>query len=93
MTKAVDPGQATRPRRIHVINDTPEILDVFRMMLEDEGGIVTTDRFTPELCAKLTHLKAVNPDLPILGLIVNGEAIGWQLLQLLKMDRETPRFR
>jgi CheY-like chemotaxis protein len=89
MTKASDPGPAARPRRIHVINDTPEILDVFRMMLEDEGYIVTTDRFTPELGPKLTHLKTVNPDLLIVDLIVNGEAIGWQLLQLLKMDRET----
>jgi CheY-like chemotaxis protein len=76
-------------RRIHVINDTPEILDVFRMMLEDEGYGVTTDRFTTELAPKIAHVRETKPDLLILDLIVNGEALGWQLLQLLKMDRET----
>jgi CheY-like chemotaxis protein len=89
MTKTASEAAVTRPRRIHVINDTPEILDVFRMLLEDEGYIVTTDRFTPELGPKMEHIRAVKPDLLILDLIVNGEAIGWQLLQLLKMDRET----
>ena len=88
MTKTASDVVA-RPRRIHVINDTPEILDVFRMLLEDEGYIVTTDRFTPELGPKLEHVKSINPDLLILDLIVNGEAIGWQFLQLLKMDRAT----
>lgn len=78
-----------KPRHIHVINDTPEILDVFRMMLEDEGYAVTTDRFTQELSPKVAYIRSVKPDLLIIDLIVNGEALGWQLLQLLKMDRET----
>jgi CheY-like chemotaxis protein len=89
MTISASETAIARPRRIHVVNDTPEILDVFRMLLEDEGYIVTTDRFTPELGPKMEHVRAVNPDLLILDLIVNGEEIGWQLLQLLKMDRET----
>jgi CheY-like chemotaxis protein len=89
MTISASETVIARPRRIHVINDTPEILDVFRMLLEDEGYIVTTDRFTPELGQKMEHIRAVNPDLLILDLIVNGEAIGWQLLQLLKMERDT----
>lgn len=79
---------ATKQLHIHVINDTPEILDVFRMVLEDEGYRATTDRFTTELGPKVVHVRELAPDLLILDLIVNGEAAGWQLLQLLKMDRE-----
>ena len=74
---------------VHVVNDTPEILDVFRMVLEDEGYRATTDRFTTELAPKVAHIRELQPDLLILDLIVNGEAAGWQLMQLLKMDRAT----
>jgi DNA-binding response OmpR family regulator len=74
---------------VHVVNDTPEILDVFRMVLEDEGYRATTDRFTSELAPKVAHIRELQPDLLVLDLIVNGEAAGWQLLQLLKMDRAT----
>ncbi len=82
-------AQAGKQLHIHVINDTPEILDVFRMVLGDEGYRVTTDRFTTELMPKVDHIRTLTPDLLVLDLIVNGEAAGWQLLQLLKMDRET----
>lgn len=87
---ANEPSDAPRPKgHVHVINDTPEILDVFRMVFEDEGYTVTTDRFTTELAPKLAHVRELKPDLLILDLIVNGDAVGWQFLQLLKMDRET----
>ena len=77
---------------VHVINDTPEILDVFRLVLEDEGYRVTTDRFTTELAPRVAHVRELTPDLLVLDLIVNGEAAGWQLLQLLKMDRATRKI-
>ena len=35
MTISASETVIARPRRIHVINDTPEILDVFRMLKRD----------------------------------------------------------
>jgi DNA-binding response OmpR family regulator len=89
MAASAKTAQPDTKLHVHVINDTPEILDVFRMMLEDEGYRATTDRFTTELGPKVAHIRELQPDLLILDLIVNGEAAGWQLLQLLKMDRAT----
>ena len=75
---------------VYVINDTPAILDLFRELLEEEGYRVTTDSFNPmELEAKLAEIRDAGPDLVVLDFMIGGEGIGWQLLQLLRMDRET----
>lgn len=75
------------PKHIMVINDTQEILDLFRAILEDEGGYKVT------LCGMKPHMlediKAVKPDLVISDHVFGEEKIGWQLVQRLKMDRET----
>lgn len=76
-----------KPAYIYVVNDTSEILDVFRLMFEDEGYRVTTDRFTTALAPIVERIRADRPDLLVLDLLVNGDAAGWQLVQLLKMDR------
>jgi len=72
-----------------VINDTPEILDLFRELLGEAGYRVSTERFTGEADRLLTAVKELKPDLVILDYIIGGEGLGWQLLQLLKMDRAT----
>jgi CheY-like chemotaxis protein len=70
-----------------VINDTQEILDLFRAILEDEGGYQVT------LCGMKPHMiediKAARPDLVISDHVFGEEKVGWQLVQRLKMDRET----
>ncbi len=76
-------------KHILVINDTPEILDLFRQMLEEDGYRVSVDRFTVDADKKLADIKNFDPDLIILDYMIGNEAPGWQLLQLLKMDRET----
>ena len=76
-------------RHIFVINDTPALLEMFTEILEDEGYRVTTDRFAEPPETLLAEIKAQAPDLLILDLLVGGEAIGWQLLQMVKLDRET----
>ena len=68
------------PRHVLVINDTPEILDLFRDLLGDEGYRVSTDNFQAPFDQKLDDVKKLRP---------GGEGFGWQFLQLLKMDRET----
>ena len=74
------------PTRILVINDTQEILDLFRIMLEGEGYEVVLSGFPFQ---QISEVEKVNPDLIILDIIFGDEKIGWQMLQLLKMKRST----
>lgn len=78
-----------RQHHVLVINDTPQILDLFVALLGDAGYQVTPNRFTVESDALLAETKALRPDLIILDLIIGDEGLGWQFLQMLKMDRET----
>jgi DNA-binding response OmpR family regulator len=76
----------TPRRRILVVNDTPEILDLFRDILEEEGYEVVLHSYASR---DLDEIKTVRPDLIVLDFIIGGEDHGWQLLQKLQMDRET----
>lgn len=77
-------------KHIVVINDTPAILDLFTALLEDEGYKVTTDTFNAVAAGdKKDEIARLAPDLVILDFIIGGEGLGWQLLQLLRMDRTT----
>lgn len=72
-----------------VINDTPEILALFRDLLEEEGYRVTLDQFAGDVGDKIRAIDHAQPDLIVLDFIIGGEALGWQLLQALRMDRRT----
>ncbi len=72
--------------RILVINDTQEILEAFRDILEDEGYEALLYSFAVTNIADIERLK---PDLIILDYIFGTEKLGWQTLQLLKMHRST----
>jgi len=81
-----DASDIACPRHIMVVNDTQEILDLFRDLLEEEGYRVSLYSFAFQ---DLAEVKQRKPDLVILDFIIGGEAQGWQLLQKLRMDRET----
>jgi DNA-binding response OmpR family regulator len=72
---------------VMVVNDTQEILELFREILEKEAG------FRVELCSyepqMLDHVKEIEPDLIISDHVFGEEKIGWQFIQRLRMDRET----
>ncbi len=73
--------------RILVVNDTQEILELFRSFLEEEEGYEVVLAGSP-----MQHIKDVehiNPDLIILDLIFGDEKTGLQMLQMLKMQRST----
>jgi DNA-binding response OmpR family regulator len=72
--------------RILVINDTQEILEMFRMLLEDEGYEVILSSFPMQ---KIQEIEQINPQLIILDFIFGERKLGWQMLQLLKMQRST----
>jgi len=73
-------------KHILVINDTQEILDLFREILEEEGFRVSLYSSTFNDVRQITEH---NPDLVVLDLMIGGEKEGWQLLQKMKMARET----
>ncbi len=75
-----------RRHHILVVNDTQEILDLFRDILEEEGYRVSLYSYAIH---DLAEIKGISPDLIILDFIIGGEDTGWQLLQKLRMDRQT----
>lgn len=85
---------ATTPQKhLLVVNDTPAILQVFRDLFEDEGFRVTVDTFSSfDTGTKYLEIKTLCPDVIILDFLIGGEPLGWQLLQLLRMDRDTAKI-
>lgn len=72
--------------RILVINDTQELLEMFRALLEDEGYEVVLSGL-PIL--KVSEVENIRPDLIILDIVFGDNKSGWQMLQMLKMQRAT----
>ncbi len=72
--------------RILVVNDTQEILELFRMLLEEEGYDVILAGFPIQTIDEIEQIK---PDLIILDLVFGEEKTGLQMLQMLKMKRST----
>jgi CheY-like chemotaxis protein len=80
MTKAAAPK-----RRVLVVNDTQEILELFDEILSEMGFEVVLMSYAPR---ELDRVRSVEPDLIILDFLMGDrELLGWQLLQKLKMDR------
>jgi twitching motility two-component system response regulator PilH len=75
-------------KRIVVINDTKEILELFQAILGDGmGHDVVTMTYAPD---ELSRITAEKPDLVIVDFILGEqETFGWQLLQKLRMNAET----
>ena len=74
-------------KHILVVNDTEEILDLFRDILEGMGHRMTAWSFSPDDLAKVTDIQ---PDLIILDLMIGPtELQGWALLQKIRMSPPT----
>ncbi len=73
--------------RILVVNDTQEILELFRMILEEEGGYEAILSGFP--IQEIEDVEQLKPDLIILDLVFGSEKTGMQMLQMLKMKRST----
>ena len=72
---------------ILVVNDTEEILDLFRTILEELGHRVTAWSFSPDDLSRVTEIA---PDLVILDLMMGPtELQGWALLQKMRMHPPT----
>jgi DNA-binding response OmpR family regulator len=77
------------PKRILAINDSAEILELYSDLLTDEGYEVIV-----ELAGSwdLDLVRQIAPDLIILDYIINGDIIGWRILQMLKMTDDLSKL-
>jgi DNA-binding response OmpR family regulator len=75
--------------RILVINNSENILALFQKILTTDDCQVFTQFF---LNSDLTDVARVKPDLIILDYYVGREGVGWEFLQLLKMDETTAKL-
>jgi len=75
-------------KRVVVINDTKEILELFRDVLEGEmGHEVILMSFAPD---ELDRILEAKPDLVVIDFVIGDrEMEGWQLLQKMRMHRDT----
>ena len=74
-------------KRVLVVNDTQEILELFEVILDGLGLDTILMSYAPR---ELDRIRQVAPDLIILDFLMGDrEPLGWQLLQKLKMDRRT----
>jgi twitching motility two-component system response regulator PilH len=78
----------TEHKRVLVINDTKEILELFRDVLEREmGHQVILMSFAPD---ELERIVEHRPDLVIVDFMIGErEMEGWQLLQKMRMHPTT----
>lgn len=81
------PNQTSNSKHVLVVNDTEEILDLFRDILENMGHRMTAWSFSPDDLATVIEIK---PDLIILDLMLGPtELQGWALLQKIRMTPAT----
>lgn len=73
-------------KRILVINDTQELLELFRLLLKEEGYEVILSGVPLQ---KVADIEQIHPDLIILDIIFRQEKTGWQMLEMLRMNRTT----
>src|SRR6185369_3198122 len=72
--------------RVMVINNADDILALFQKILATDDCQVFTQLF---LNSDLRDMRKIRPDLIILDFYVDREGIGWEFLQLLKMEDAT----
>jgi DNA-binding response OmpR family regulator len=90
MTKSENAPDVAGPRRILVINDTMEILELFEDILTEMGHEVILLSYAPD---ELHHIVEARPDLVIVDFVIGGrEMDGWQLIQKMRMNRSTEQI-
>lgn len=72
--------------RIMVINNSDDILALFQKILATDDCQVFLQVF---LNSDLREVRRIRPDLIILDYYVGREGVGWEFLQLLKMEETT----
>ena len=79
------PDAAAQPH-VLAINNSQDVLDLFRELLEEEGFRVSTQAYVSK---DLEEIKRLAPDCIILDYMWSADDAGWSMLQMLRMDRDT----
>ena len=93
--KVLPDGKSTKARpgegkRVLIVNDTQEILELFDEILSELGFEVVLMSFAPRELEQVRNTKA---DIIILDFIFGQRDVeGWQLLQKIRMDNELERI-
>jgi CheY-like chemotaxis protein len=78
-----------RQPHVLVIDDTQEILDLIKELLEEEGYRVTTSMALLDL----DKVKTLAPDVIVQDLLFEGmQETGWKFLTLVRLDPELARI-
>lgn len=77
---------ARKKKRITVVNDYPEFLDMIDELLQEEGYEVTT---LPKHQGAFEQIKASQPDVVICDLVFDNEPIGFALVDMLYLEPKT----
>ncbi|GCE22725.1 response regulator [Dictyobacter kobayashii] len=72
--------------RILVIEDEPDILELYRLLLETEGYEVHA---TDIAYSDVTEVERIQPHLIILDLMIGLKQEGWTFLELLQRNPQT----
>ncbi len=81
------PDDATRPRRITVINDNPEFLEMMEELLESDGYDVSV--IDGDNIASIEPIREKHPELVIVDLRLRGADLsGWDIALAVRADRE-----
>src|SRR6185369_3699024 len=72
--------------RVMVINNSDDILALFQKILTTDDCQVFLQLF---LNSDLREVRRIQPDLIILDYYVGREGVGWEFLQLLRMEEST----
>lgn len=79
-------GEHAMAKRIMVINDDQDILELYSALLSDEGYDVITSKLAFEHPAAV---ELVRPDLVLLDLKFGTQLEGWKMMQKLRLYRPT----
>jgi DNA-binding NtrC family response regulator len=77
---------AKSAKKIMVVNDTADILELFEQILTDAGYDVVLHSIQIH---NLEPVEAVMPDLLIVDQLFGEEKTGWQLIQMMRMSTTT----
>jgi len=76
-------------KHILIVNDTQEILDLLRDLLEEEGYQVTSSLALLDI----EKVKVLAPDLIVQDLLFEGmQELGWKFLTLVRLDPQLARI-
>lgn len=79
-------SEELQPRHILAMNQSEDVLELFRVLLEEEGYRVTVQ---PLIHKDLEAIHELAPDLIVLDYMWDYEDSGWAFLQMLKMNPAT----